>query len=125
MLYNYIALLFFSGLGLLIPLLFLLAAKLLGRASPGNPAKGAPYESAEETIGSNRAVYGDYLPYFMLFLPFEIVLVVLILWSTVARGVDRGTSAGIMLLAVISMVLSVVGYKFIGGGAGKRGAVYK
>ena len=71
MLYNYIAILFFAVLGISIPLLFLLIAKLIGRRSPGNKIKNAPYESAEESLGGSRDVDNEYLPYFMLFLPFE------------------------------------------------------
>jgi NADH:ubiquinone oxidoreductase subunit 3 (subunit A) len=124
MLYNYIALLFFVALGLLIPALFLLASKLLGRRYPGNPTKNAPYESAEETIGSSRDVDNEYLPYFMLFLPFEIILAMLLLWSTVAKAIDYNTGTAIILLVVAATAFSSVGYKLIGGGAGRTSTLY-
>ena len=125
MLYNYVATLFFAVLGISIPLLFLLLAKLLSRNSPGNPAKNAPYESAEESTGGSRDIDNEYLPYFMLFLPFEVVLAMLMLWATVAKSTDYNTSIGIIILTFLSMVLSIVGYKIIGVGTGRTNAVYK
>ena len=124
MLYNYIAVLFFSILGILIPALFLLFAKLVGRRSPGNPVKNAPYESAEESTGGSRDIDNEYLPYFMLFMPFELMLVIIILWSTVARTIDYNTGLDIILLAVISMAFSLAGYKLIGGFTGGTKTVY-
>lgn len=123
--YNYIALMFFVIIGLLIPALFLFAARLLGNRAPGNPVKNAPYESAEETIGSSRGIDNEYLPYLMLFLPFEIVLAMLILWSTVAKAIDYNISLAIISLAVISTVFSFVGYKLIGGRIGRAKALYR
>lgn len=112
MLYNYVALVFFVILGLLIPLSFLLTAKLLAHRVPGNSVKNAPWESAEETTGSSRDIDNEYMPYFMLFLPFELVLVMLILWSSASRGFSYDTSLAILSLAVISAVFSLVGYRF-------------
>jgi len=124
MLYNYIAILFFAALGITIPSLFLLTAKLIGHRSKGNPVKNAPYESAEESTGGSRDMDNEYLPYFMLFLPFELMLVILILWSTVARAIDYNTGLDIILLVVISMAFSFAGYKLIGGVTGRAKTVY-
>jgi NADH:ubiquinone oxidoreductase subunit 3 (subunit A) len=124
MLYNYLAILFFAMLGLLVPLMFLLFAKLIGRQSPGNPVKNASYESAEESSGGSRDVDNEYLPYFMLFLPFELTLAMLILWSTVSRVIDYNTSLDIILLVVISMAFSFAGYKLIGDVTGRAKTLY-
>jgi NADH:ubiquinone oxidoreductase subunit 3 (subunit A) len=125
MLYDYAALLFFIALGLLIPALLLLASRLLGRRYPGNPTKNAPYESAEETASGSRDMHNEYLPYFMLFLPFEIVLVALLLWSTVAKAIDYNTGTGIIFLVVAAMIFASVGYKLVGGGAGRTSTLYQ
>ncbi len=113
MLYNYVALLIFMAFAAFIPLSFLLAIKLLSRKYEGNPVKNAPYESGEETIGSSRDVDNEYLPYFMIFLPFEIIIAILILWSTVLRGINFETNIGIMLLGITATVLSFIGYKMV------------
>jgi len=113
LLYNYIALLIFIAFAVFVPASFLLSAKLLGRKSQGNKVKNAPYESGEETIGNSKDVDNEYLPYFMLFLPFEIVVAIMILWSTIARSISFGASFGVLLLGVMATVLSVVGYKMV------------
>lgn len=111
MLYNYIALLIFIAFAVFVPVSFLLSSKLLRRKSEGNPTKNAPYESGEETIGNSKDVDNEYLPYFMIFLPFEIVVVILIMWSTIARTVSFGLSFGVLMLGAMATALSVVGYK--------------
>lgn len=118
MLYNYIALVFFIIFGLFIPAAFLLTAKMLGQRVPGNPVKNAPWESSEESIGSSRDVENEYLPYFMLFLPFELVIIVLILWSTIAGEFSMNLSLAIIGLGVIASALSIIGYKFASGSNG-------
>lgn len=115
MLYNYLALTFFIVIGILIPASIILTAKMLGRRAPSNPVKNAPYESGEETIGSSRDVDNEYLPYFMLFLPFEMVIAILVLWSTVARATEYNVSLGIVVLTVASAGMALVGYKFVRG----------
>ena len=115
MFYNYLALAFFIIIGLLIPASIILTAKMLGRRVPGNQVKNAPYESGEATIGGSRDIDNEYLPYFMLFLPFEIVLAIIILWSTVARGIGYNTGVEIIGLAIVSMAMALVGYKFVRG----------
>ena len=115
MLYNYVALVFFIVIGLLIPASIILTAKLLGSRVPRNPVKDAPYESGEETIGGSRDIDNEYLPYFMLFLPFEMVIAIVILWSTVARGIGYNTSIEIIVLTVLSAAMALAGYKFVRG----------
>jgi NADH:ubiquinone oxidoreductase subunit 3 (subunit A) len=114
-LYNYIALLIFSAFAVFVPLSFVLTAKLLGRKPESNPIKNAPYESAEETVGSSKDIDNEYLPYFMIFLPFEIVLVVLISWSTVTKSLNFTSNIAIIMLGVVSTILSFVGYKMARG----------
>lgn len=113
MLFDYVALVVFAAFAIFIPVSFLVFAKMLGRRSQGNAAKNAPYEAGEKTIGNSRDIDNEYLPFFMMFLPFEIVLVILILWSVVARQLAYMTGIEIIALAVISTLFSLIGYKFI------------
>lgn len=115
MLYNYIALLIFIAFAVFMPLSFILTAKLLGKKEAGNPVKNAPYESGEETVGGSRDVDNEYLPHFMIFLPFEIIIAILILWSTVAKSLSYGTDISIIMLGVIATALSFVGYRLASG----------
>ena len=113
MLYNYIALLIFIAFAVFIPVSFLLSAKLLGKKSKGNPVKNAPYESGEETIGTSRDMDNEYLPHFMIFLPFEMIIIVLILWSTVTKNINFGTNIAIIMLGVIATCMSFIGYRMV------------
>jgi NADH:ubiquinone oxidoreductase subunit 3 (subunit A) len=113
MLYDYVALLLFIAFAIFIPVSFLLAAKLIGRKESGNAVKNSPYESGEETIGSSRDIENEYLPYFMMFLPFEVIVAILILWSTTTRQMSYGVNIMIISLAVFAAAISLVGYKMI------------
>jgi len=113
MLYNYIALLLFIAFAVFVPVSFVLTTKLLGKKEEGNPVKNAPYESGEETIGDSRDVDNEYLPNFMIFLPFEMIIVILILWSTVTKTINFNTNIAIIMLGVLATVLSFIGYKLI------------
>ena len=115
MLYNYAALLIFIAFAVFMPTSFVLTAKLLGRREAGYRVKNMPYESGEETTGTSRDVDNEYLPYFMIFLPFEVVTVILILWSTVSKSVGYLNGIAIMSLGIIATVLSLVGYKLASG----------
>lgn len=113
MLYNYIALLLFIAFAVFVPVSFVLTTKLLGKKEPGNSVKNAPYESGEETVGDSRDIDNEYLPNFMIFLPFEMIIVILILWSTVAKTINFNTNIAIIMLGVLATALSFIGYKMI------------
>ncbi len=111
MLYDYLALIFFIAFAVFVPVSLLLASKMLRKDKPGNPAKDAPYESAEFTIGSHRDVINEYLPFFAIFLPFEIIAIFLLLWSVAARSIDPLSNVLVVSLAFVAMLFGIVGYK--------------
>ena len=77
----------------------------------GTVAKNAPYESGEATTGESRDVDNEYMPHFMLFLPFEIVIAILILWSIAPKGLGYYTNVAILMIGFVATVLSFFGYK--------------
>lgn len=111
MLYNYLALLFFMAFAVFMPVSFLLTAKLLSKREPGNPVKNAPYESGEETVGNSRDIDNEYLPYFMIFLPFEVVVAIMLLWSTAAGGISHINNLGIIILGIFATAMAFIGYR--------------
>ncbi|MGI0100696.1 MAG: NADH-quinone oxidoreductase subunit A [Candidatus Micrarchaeaceae archaeon] len=115
MLFDYIALALFIAFAVFVPASFLLTVKLLAHREPGNPVKNSPYESAEETVGDSRNIENEYMPYFMIFLPFEVIIVILILWSTATSYVSYSSSVSVMVLGVLATVLSFIGYKVARG----------
>jgi NADH:ubiquinone oxidoreductase subunit 3 (subunit A) len=118
MLYNYIALVLFALFGIFIPSSFLLTAKLLGRKYKPNDVKDAPYESGEKAVGESRDIDSEYFPFIMLFLPFEVVAVLVLVWSYAANSIGRYSGLYMILLLVFATIFSVIGYKTIGDNHG-------
>ncbi len=116
MLYNYVAIIVFALIAIFMPISMLLMAKLLRHNVKGNAVKNAPYESAEPTIGKNRDVINEYLPFFMLFLPFELVAIVLLIWSSVLRQVSYLNGLLVIGMAVMATIFTIAGYFIIRGG---------
>ena len=112
-LYNYIVLILFGFFAVLIPSLFLLSSKLLRKNYSNNNVKDSPYESGEETIGSNRDIDNEYLPFFTIFIPFEIISVLILLWASVSYGMSYDLNLYYILLLSISTIAAIFGYKFI------------
>ena len=98
-----------------MPFSMLITAKLLRRSFGTNPTKNAPYESAEATIGESRDIINEYLPYFIIFLPFEVITIVLIFWSPVARQLSSADDISMVMLVVMALLFAVAGYQMIRG----------
>ena len=118
--YDYIAVLVFAAISVFVPMSLLLTAKLLRHKTNGNAVKGSPYESAEATIGRNRDVINEYLPFFMMFLPFELVAVLLLVWSSALRQASFANGTLAMGLAVMALAFAFAGYFMIRGGDGRK-----
>lgn len=115
MLYNYAALLIFIAFAVFVPVSFVITAKLLGKREAGNSVKNSPYESGEETVGNSRDIDNEYLPHFMIFLPFEMIVAIFLLWATVARSLGFSGGIAIIMLGVVATALAFVGYRLASG----------
>jgi NADH:ubiquinone oxidoreductase subunit 3 (subunit A) len=115
MLYDYIALAVFTVLAFLVPLIFIVGSKLIARRSPGNHVKNAPWESGELSVGRARDIDNEYLPFFSLFLPFEVIVGILVVWSAVAYGLSYSVDLGMIILALAAGVAAGFGFKTIVG----------
>lgn len=110
-LYDYIAAVFFAAFGLFIGSMFILTSKLISKRATTNPIKAAPYESGERSVGRSRDVDTEYMPFFMIFLPFELISVLILLWGATATAVPYASSIEMLGLVSVSTVLAVFGYK--------------
>jgi NADH:ubiquinone oxidoreductase subunit 3 (subunit A) len=110
--YNYIAVGFFILFAIFVPVSFLLTSKMLRPSKPGNRVKNTPYESAEEPIGRSGDVDNEYLAFFAIFLPFEVISMIILLWAVAARSLAAGINVAVIGLLIITMVLALAGYKF-------------
>ena len=90
-------------------------SKLIARRSPGNPVKNAPWESGEASVGRARDIDNEYLPFFSLFLPFEVIVGILAVWSLAAYGLSYSVDLGMVVLALAAGVAAVFGYRTIVG----------
>ncbi|MCL4383357.1 MAG: NADH-quinone oxidoreductase subunit A [Candidatus Marsarchaeota archaeon] len=111
MLFTYLILVIGILFALFMPISFLLTSKLLGPNPKNNKIKGAPYESGEEVIGSAKDIDNEYLGFFSIFLSFEIIVIILLLWASVSNYLQYTSSLLLISISIISMVLSLIGYK--------------
>ncbi len=106
--YTYVALVIFLLLAIFVPLSMLLTAKMLGAPRKTNKTKTLNYESAEVPIGANKDIVNDYLSYFPLFLAFEIVGIIAIVWSFTFSNLASQNNFYLVLILGASTLLSLV-----------------
>ncbi|MGC8587166.1 MAG: NADH-quinone oxidoreductase subunit A [Candidatus Micrarchaeia archaeon] len=107
--YNYIAIAIFSAIAIALPFLIILIAKLIGEPEERNPVKNSNYESAEASIGEKSSLAMEYMHYFPLFLGFELIAAIVIVWVAVARSISFNYDMFVLLLAVLSAVFVMFG----------------
>ncbi len=111
----YVTLIISFLFALFMPLSFLIASKLMRVKKEKNPIKNAPYESAEETIGGSLNIMNGYIGFFSIFLSFELITVILILWAYSSNYFSYTTSLLILFTLVLSMIFSLIAYKLSSG----------
>ncbi|MCL5430185.1 MAG: NADH-quinone oxidoreductase subunit A [Candidatus Marsarchaeota archaeon] len=113
--YNYIALVIFAAFALFVPFSYLLTSRMLRYSKGTSALKNSPYESAEKTIGTGRDVENEYLPFFAIFLPFEIMGILILLWAISARELPTTINIAAIGIAALSMVFAIIAYKITSG----------
>ncbi len=108
MVYQYLQLLVFAIIALLIPLLLLAFSKFIRKSGRGNKVMGKPYESAEETVGESTGMMRDYLHYLVMFLAFEIIAAIVIVWSVFPRPEQLASGAYVMLFVAVGIALELL-----------------
>ncbi len=103
----YIAIVIFAVMALLEPLLMLLTSIMIRRGAMPSRVKKSNYESAEESRGSRTTVMSEYLYYFPMFLAFEIITAVMLIWVTVARASAPLVNYAILGLFIFGFVFEV------------------
>jgi NADH:ubiquinone oxidoreductase subunit 3 (subunit A) len=103
---NVAAILIFILVSVFTPVSFIITSKLLRRNTTRNAVKDSPFESAEESVGSQISVMHEYMHYFLIFLAYEILVAVVLVWSPIVRSLGRIQSAAILLLLFLGIVFS-------------------
>ena len=86
------------------PVSLILTSRALRRHTQRNSVKDSPYESAEESRGNGISIMNEYLHYFSMFIAFEILVVVVLVWAPVSKSVTFIPSIAILGLLVLGMV---------------------
>ena len=115
MIYDYLALAIFAAFAIFVPASFVLTSKLLARRAAGDSTRNAPYESGEASIGNSRDVDNEYMPHFMLFLPFEMVVAILLTWSIATKSLGYYANVAILMVGFVATALAFFGYKLASG----------
>ena len=103
----YVAIIIFAVMALLEPLLVLLSSILVRRRPRPTPVKRNNYESAEESRGSRTTVMGEYLYYFPMFLAFEIITAVMLVWVTAAKGSTTPVNYALLGIFIFGFVFEI------------------
>ena len=105
---QYLQLLIFAIIAVLIPTSALLFSKLVRPRSDENAVKTKVYESGEESVGEKVEIMHEYMHYFVAFLAFEIIGVVVIIWSTFARAAQATSGPYIVALLAFGIVIEML-----------------
>lgn len=104
----YVAIIILAAVALLEPLLMLLGSKLIRRGSRSNRVKENNYESAEESYGSRTSVMNEYIFYFPMFLAFEIVVAIMLIWVNAAAASPAMLNYMILGIFVFSFIFELL-----------------
>ncbi|MDE1874074.1 MAG: NADH-quinone oxidoreductase subunit A [Candidatus Micrarchaeota archaeon] len=105
---QYLQVLIFAVIAVLVPVSTLLFSKMVRPRSDKNDVKTLVYESAEESLGQKVEIMHEYLHYFVAFLAFEIIGVIVIIWSTFTRGVQGSSGLYMVLLLIFGLVFEAL-----------------
>jgi NADH:ubiquinone oxidoreductase subunit 3 (subunit A) len=104
----YVAIIIFITLAILEPLLMLLSSKLIRRRSRETRVKKGNYESAEESAGTRTSVMGEYLYYFPMFLVFEVLIAIMLVWVISAKAVGSIANYAVLGLFVTGFIFEML-----------------
>ncbi|MGC8629017.1 MAG: NADH-quinone oxidoreductase subunit A [Candidatus Micrarchaeia archaeon] len=102
----YLEVAIFFAVSVFVPAAMLLFSWLVRPKTGRNEVQEKNYESAEEPVGTETAVMAEYSPYFVVFLMFELLSLVVLLWAIDIRSMSKYSGYFIFLLPVFSIFLS-------------------
>ena len=94
------AILIFIIFSVFVPASMISTSILLRGRTRRNRVRDSPYESAEASTGGGVSIMKEYLHYFSMFIAYEILVAVALVWVPVARSVSFGS--GIAVLGLLS-----------------------
>lgn len=104
---DYLALLIFFLFSLLVPASMILTSAMLRRRTRTNPVGRNSYESAERSFGSRISIMNEYIHYFSMFIAFEMVIAIILLWTFAAPAMSISSSVVILSLLAVAFVFEL------------------
>ena len=103
----YVAIIILAAFAVMEPLLMLLTSKFIRRGSRPNSVKDNSYESAESSSGGRTSVMNEYLHYFPMFLSFEVIAAIMLMWILSARALPAVANYYILGLFVSGFIFEM------------------
>lgn len=108
----YVAILVFLAISLFVPFSLILTSIMLRKPEKSDPISSDSFESAEASTGQRVSIMNEYLHYFPIFLSFEVVMTIVIVWSLTARSIPFNSGLVILGLPFLSMLFAVFVLRF-------------
>ncbi len=105
---DYLAIVVFAIIAIAEPVGMLLSSIMIRRADAANPVLNGNYESAERSTGRRTTVMNEYLHYFPMFLSYEIVIAVMLIWVVGTRSMTLPTNVAILALFIVGFVFQAL-----------------
>jgi NADH:ubiquinone oxidoreductase subunit 3 (subunit A) len=99
------AVIIFAMFSLFVPASMLLTSIALRKNTTKNTVRDASYESGEDSRGERISIMNEYLHYFGMFIAFEIIVGIVLIWVPVARKLPLNSGIEILGLLVLGFVL--------------------
>ena len=100
-----LAILIFLAFSIFTPISLIITSRTLRRNTKRNSVKDLPYESGEESAGSRISIMNEYLHYFSMFIAFEVIAAIVLVWAPVAKTLPGVPSIAVLGLLVVAALL--------------------
>ncbi len=102
------AILIFIIFSVFVPVSMISASIMLRGRTRRNRVRDAPYESAEASSGGGVSIMKEYLHYFSMFIAYELLVAIALVWVPVARVVSFGSSMAVLGLLGAGIVMEAL-----------------
>ncbi len=105
-----VAVVLFILLAIFTPVSMLLTSVILRRATVKNKVRDSPYESGEQSKGLRISIMNEYLHYFGMFIAFEIIVGIILVWAPIANipnKVPYNSSIAVLGLLVLGFIFEI------------------
>jgi NADH:ubiquinone oxidoreductase subunit 3 (subunit A) len=104
---GYIAIIIFMALSLFMPFSMILTSMMIRRRSVRGSVEHSNYESAEDSTGARISIMNEYFHYFSMFLAYEIIVAIVLIWAASSGVMAREAGAVVLSLAVFGFVMEL------------------